>query len=279
MKDFQSRFQSPLGRPLDPRYRSNVLVAVGAVFVGGATGLYNLLASSPLDVGAPTAGIAVFLAWAIARELDPDHSSAALLAMVVAALALPLAPPSLLAAFGILLATRLATGTVGKPIGLVDGVVLIGLGAYLGAGSSTAAVVPALVAGIAISGKRSRLEFGAAAATALAAAASFAVFREGGTDAVIDGIVVLMLVLVGGALAVSLPAKVVQATTDIGDLPIDSWRLGVSRLLVGVTFVVATRIDVSALFATGGAALIAIALDRLLRLGRSDHLDVALTGK
>lgn len=276
MNDLQAIPQSALGRPLDRRFRSNVIVATVSVAIGLASGLYNLLASSPLPFSALTAAISVFLSWAIAREIDPDHAATAYVATALSAFFLFIAVPSLWAAFGILLATRLATGTVGIALGWIEGVVLVGLGAYLGASATTAVVVPALVIGISISGRRSRFELGVAAATALAAATSLAVFRRGIADGAVDGTAVVILVLVVGSLAVMLPTDEVRSTTDIGELPIYEWRLDVSRLLIGATFLIALASDVSLIYATGGAAIIAVAAGRVLRLVRSNqHLIVA----
>ncbi|MDJ0954549.1 MAG: hypothetical protein QNJ81_12800, partial [Acidimicrobiia bacterium] len=58
---------SPLGRPLDFRYRSNIVAVVGAVLVGAFFALYNALAAEPFASAWWSAAGAVFVAWAIAR--------------------------------------------------------------------------------------------------------------------------------------------------------------------------------------------------------------------
>ncbi len=72
-----------LSRIVDPRVLSNV-VALGIAIVAGFAALATRLVDdagmleSFLD--AFGAGIGVFLAWALGRELDPDNNSSALVA-------------------------------------------------------------------------------------------------------------------------------------------------------------------------------------------------------
>ena len=120
---------SALGRPLDPSYRSNVVAIAVAALVGVVFAIYNLTASTPLESSWWTAAVAVFLSWAIAREIDPDRSAAATIAMPLAAIGAAFAAPSLLFAFGVLIGTRLIVGTVGLDLRLVEVLALAAIAA------------------------------------------------------------------------------------------------------------------------------------------------------
>lgn len=124
-----------LGRAIDLNYPSNraiALLSAGAV-VAGAT--YRLLAGELLldsalwGIGA---GLAVFLAWALARELDPDHGLSAFVAagLTVIGLLLP-ALPELLQIFWLLLAVRVVNRSTGLPARLLDSLGVLGLSGWL----------------------------------------------------------------------------------------------------------------------------------------------------
>ena len=75
-------------------YESNVVAVVGALAATILFGGYNLIADAPLQTSWVGAGIGAFLAWAIARELDPDNHTSATIAIVVSTLVSLVAPPS-----------------------------------------------------------------------------------------------------------------------------------------------------------------------------------------
>ena len=109
-----------LSRVVDPRYSSNRLVIVGAAAAALIVSVSSL-AGFDLGSGPLLAAVGVFLAWAIARELDPDQPASAAIAIPLSfVLLLVLGPASLLVSTGILLGTRLATGTVGTPLRPLD---------------------------------------------------------------------------------------------------------------------------------------------------------------
>lgn len=121
-----------LARAVDPRYPTNAAILV---LMAGAFFLAPSLTDPTGDAAQVglAAAIAVFFAWAIARELDPDQELAAFgaVALVVALLLLKsaesLASASL---FWLLLAMRVANRSTGRPATLVDSLVLLAL-AYL----------------------------------------------------------------------------------------------------------------------------------------------------
>lgn len=78
------------------------------------------------------AGFAVFLAWALARELDPDHDVSAFVAaglMLAGLLFFDL--PTLLTLFWVLLLPRIVDRTVGLPARFLDSLAVLGLGSWL----------------------------------------------------------------------------------------------------------------------------------------------------
>jgi len=108
-----------IGRALEPRLRSHRVVLVGAAI--GAVAYLALALATERDVAdAPFAGISVFLAWAVTRELDPDRPHIALWAMPVAFAALVYVVPSALASAVVLIGIRLIAGTVGAAVTRLD---------------------------------------------------------------------------------------------------------------------------------------------------------------
>jgi hypothetical protein len=124
-----------LGRPIDPRYPTNVAISIVSVVVAAGGAVYRIVVGDPwLDgiLWGVGAALAVFLAWALGRELDPDHDLAA---FAGAALALPaliwLGQPAFLAIFWVLLLVRVVDRTVGLPARLLDSLALLGLAGWL----------------------------------------------------------------------------------------------------------------------------------------------------
>ncbi|MGC9372019.1 MAG: hypothetical protein ACP5DY_01735 [Thermovirgaceae bacterium] len=116
-----------LGRKLDPRYKTNLWIAVASVAVvvsaWPATGSF----ASGLGLGA-----GFFLCWALAREVDPLND---LSAFVSAALFLVFSPLydgiDLAVLFWVLLLLRLMSGICGKVPAAFDFAALLGLSGYL----------------------------------------------------------------------------------------------------------------------------------------------------
>ena len=69
--------RTALGRPLDPRYISNVIAVIGALAAGSAFFLFSVVFEEAVAASPLGAAGAVFLAWAIAREIDPDRNGSA----------------------------------------------------------------------------------------------------------------------------------------------------------------------------------------------------------
>lgn len=124
-----------LGRPIDPRYPTNraiVLLSLTVVPAGAITWIIrgaSFLDSIAWGVGA---GLSVFLAWALARELDPDHDLSAFVGVGMMLIALLLFDlPSFLVVLWLLLALRIVNRTSGLPARPLDSLAILGLGVWL----------------------------------------------------------------------------------------------------------------------------------------------------
>ena len=165
--------RSSLGRDVDPRLPSNRLAIVGALLAALATGL-AALAGLEIGLSPFSAALGVFLSWAIARELDPDHPAAAAIALPVSFVLLVLVgPSSLLVSTGLLLGARMTAGTVGTPLRLLDVVGIVALSALLGTSVVGAVGVAAMGVGVLVDEPRREraLAVVGSAAVAFAAAA------------------------------------------------------------------------------------------------------------
>jgi hypothetical protein len=125
-----------LGRiPIDPSYPTNRAVAVltTVVVISGAI-LRLLRGTAPLEslLWGIGVGLAVFLTWALGRELDPDHDLSAFVGAGLVLIALLLVgAPSLLLILWLLLVLRLVNRTTGLPAKPLDSLGVLGLGAWL----------------------------------------------------------------------------------------------------------------------------------------------------
>lgn len=107
---------SGVGRTIDSRYPSNRFILVAAPLAGFGWMVWKLVSEGDLGaafIRALIAGGATFLAWAIARELDPDRPWTAGAAAALAAVVIGAGVPSLLVAGGTLLGARITARTTG----------------------------------------------------------------------------------------------------------------------------------------------------------------------
>ena len=124
-----------IGRPIDPSYPTNRAIALLGVAVGGAGTIVRLLGGSSLIQSvAWGAGVAfaVFFAWALARELDPDYDLSAFVSaglLLVSLLFFEL--PALLVLLWMLLLLRIVNRTTGLPATPLDSLAALGLGGWL----------------------------------------------------------------------------------------------------------------------------------------------------
>lgn len=240
---------SGIGRPIDPHYPSNLFILVVAPLAGLAWMAWKLASEGDwgMALGRGLVGaMATFLAWAIARELDPDRPWTAGVASVLAAAVMGAGTPSLLVSGAVLLAVRIivrSTGLVPRPADLV---VVAGLAAVVGAGNAGLAagvllgVVPAIDR--LLPGEASGASAWVGTAGAAAAVVAAAVWRTlipvpglpDGPEWVIAGVAAV------GLTALARPGRV-TALGDHGGRPLSAVRVRWGRRLAvvgaGLTFV------------------------------------------
>jgi hypothetical protein len=126
------RFTS-IGRSVDPAYPTNraVIWATLLVFLGSLGA--SLLAGRPLlpSVGAGLVrALAVFLGWALGRELDPDHDRSAFVGAALSLLAAyAMGRPGILLLVLVLVLLRIVNRTVGPAARPADSILILGLAA------------------------------------------------------------------------------------------------------------------------------------------------------
>jgi len=128
------RFSS-IGRPIDPDYPSNLAIAalslvatlLGIIYqiLGGQTWLESTFWGVGLGLG-------VFFAWAIGREIDPDHDLSAFIGAGLTLVGVFLwGTPSIISILWLMLCVRIINRTVGLPATMLDSLGVLGLGTWL----------------------------------------------------------------------------------------------------------------------------------------------------
>jgi hypothetical protein len=124
-----------VGRTIDPRCATNLAIALLSAAVVLVAVIARLVAGAPIldailrGVGA---GFSVFFAWALSRELDPDHDLSAFVGAGLMLVALLLADPaSLLLLLWLMLVLRVVNRTTGLTARPLDSLAVLGLGAWL----------------------------------------------------------------------------------------------------------------------------------------------------
>jgi hypothetical protein len=108
------RFRSHVLRPIDPTDPWNRAILI-LTAVAGATGVYLTVAHDREPLLAIGAAGSSFLAWALARELDPDHQVPAIALAILAGVWALLGYEVVLLPFvGLLMAARIVVGTTGR---------------------------------------------------------------------------------------------------------------------------------------------------------------------
>lgn len=225
-----------LGRALSWKYPSHRLAFLGSA-VAGAIGFFlHARRAGEWDlVGGLLIGVGVFLAWACARELDPDQNATAVLALLLAA---PLAiwdRPALLLVVVALQGLRLMAGTVGGTLKLADyGAILVGA-AIVGSRPEGWGILLLLLAAVLVAHPRLYLllALGVLGVGALSAVLLDASLREkvGGDHMWVWPLVALI------ALVVSLRVVAVASKTDVGKKPLSLARVRAARFFGGLVVV------------------------------------------
>lgn len=231
-----------LGRPIDPRYPTNLAIAVLALVVatGGTvwrliTGL-SFLESTLWGIGA---GLVLFLTWALGRELDPDHDLSAFVGGGLAVIALLLFDlPSFLLVFWLLLVLRIVSRTTGLPARPLDSLAVLGLGSWLTwQGEWMVGLVTAiafLLDGLLSPRHRAHLLL---SGLAFLTTVALSIFR--GDLAMESGptmsVVVLSLVVAGLFLVVIVTTRELQAVGDVTGSPLHPRRVQAAQVLALLT--------------------------------------------
>jgi hypothetical protein len=124
-----------IGRPIDPNYPTNRVIAILAALVALVATVLKLttgLALLQSAIWGLSAGLAIFLTWAICRELDPDNDLSAFVAVGWALIGLIFwGLPNAGSLFWILLAVRVVNRTTGLSATLFDSLGVTALGSWL----------------------------------------------------------------------------------------------------------------------------------------------------
>lgn len=258
---------SSLGRDIDPSVPSNRLAIAGAVTAALVAGLAGLL---DLEIGFTpvSAAVGVFLSWAIARELDPDHPATAVIALPISlVLLILLGPSSLILSTAVLLGLRMTAGTVGTPLRSLDIVGIIALSALLGTGMIGVVGVAAMGVGVLVDEPRRKraMAIVATGATLFTVAVLVSGVERVWTTPDATGWAILVI----GALATLLviPAASPASSTDRRTGRVRRGRVTATRVVAGIAFLVAFVLaggtGIAALAGTAIAALVGAAIRRI----------------
>ncbi|AKB25325.1 hypothetical protein MSMTP_1856 [Methanosarcina sp. MTP4] len=239
-----SRFSS-IARPIDPNYPTNRAILILTLFVIFASAGFQVLSGIPpvkvLIPGIRT-GIYVFLAWALARELDPDNELSAFTAAFLACVALLYFPvPGLLASVLFLLLIRILNRSTGLPAKSFDSLVILLLSGWLalqenwifGATAAAAFFLDSRLS----EPKRQQLFFAGAAALTSA----FTLLRElktglwgGGvseaTPLQVTGLILILLIPAIFFVPHILASRKIKSKGDRNGLPLDPGRIQAAQV-------------------------------------------------
>ena len=201
------------------------------------SGKIDLLATASTAIG-------VFLAWAIARELDPDHPGTASIAMVAATIFALLGPPATAVVGVLLIAIRILVGTVGVPLRPGDLLVLIAAAGYAGSRPEGWAAAGALVIAAAVAHRRRHRWL---PTTLGGVALTMAVVVSPGASIGLAAPlpVALIAFAVVGAAVVGRPAAV-ASTTDVAGQPISADRVTAGRATAALVVIATGLLGVAA---------------------------------
>ena len=211
---------SSIARPLEPQYPTNLAVLILLPLIAIGLAVFSVVYYSAPTMEAVVTGLsgamAAFLAWALARELDPDRNQAAFVAMGLAVLAIGFGfAPDLWVTASILMSIRVVAA------------------AFL-SGAWWVALVAA--AAIAIDGWLDRcrpvvfLSSGLALTIALAAIAVTG-WDMSAMESLLRGWIVAALVVGGVAIAMMLTCPPVKSVCDATGDPLNRRRIQIGASL------------------------------------------------
>ncbi len=231
-----------LARMVDPTVPGNrnaiiggVLALVGYIVVA----LLGETSSEDAFIDGGLFALGVFLAWALAREIDPDRQHSGTLAMVGAALSMAvMGIPSLLALAGVMLGARILLGSTGLSLTYGDALSLAGvagLAAFftqawlVGVGLFAAVLVTAFLS----DGKPLPLYVGAGAVGIATVGGVLLVdeFSYGWGQELVP-LVLAVAMMLAYAVVMMLSSAAVVSLTDFNNKPMSAQRLIAARAFV-----------------------------------------------
>ncbi len=219
-----------IGRSLQPDLRSHRIAFAGAVLTSVSYAAFAV-ATERAPTDAPIAGIVVFIAWAVGRELDPDRPNVAAWSMPIAFAASIYDLPSALASAVALIGIRLIAGTVGAAVTWVDVAVFAFLGFVAGSTSVLWIVALVLVIWLWTAPEVGRLRH--VALGSLIAGVAVALYLFEPQDAVITQDAYILAAVVGAVMMLAMRPSAVISTTDARTGSVHEGRVGLARKAAG----------------------------------------------
>lgn len=224
-----------LGRPLDPAHRSNRLAMTFTILSGVSAVISTWLVNGNPDfIGSGAVALGVFLAWAIAREIDPDRPRSATVAMLLAWSVALVVPPALLAVGVILLGARILAGTVGGRLKTTDYFVLTGASAVAASQPVAWPAIGILIYAVWKERSSPRWPLWAMTGGALIVALGSEAVPQPGIPGVGAGLLLFGVIVVGFARR---QATMVRSMCDTGDRVVDARAVSRARLAAIVAVV------------------------------------------
>lgn len=258
-----------LVRPFDLSKTSNRISVLGPVLVAlGSLGWDIATGHSPEIVDAAWAAITAFLAWATARELDPDRPHTATLAMALAALAAVIGVwevPLVVSAI-VLLGLRVLVGSVGGDLKPGDLVLIVGLATFAGSRLEGWVVVLLLALGL-LDSRPPGYPYALGAMLVGAGLSGFLV-GVGLPDGSGPDEVYLWALITIAAIPLAVRRTKIRSRTDIFDHPISWPNVRAARVMAGFVVIgglLASTDNEVVLLVPVFAGLIATALVRTFR--------------
>ncbi|MFP4563289.1 MAG: hypothetical protein ACLFRY_08245 [Spirochaetia bacterium] len=274
--------RTALGRPVDFSWTTNIIItaAAGVAFLGGITA--QLALRQPVwdsFVWGFRFSLGLFLAWALGREIDPEHDISALIG---AALAVPaiivFGTPMILGGFWLLVALRIVVRTAGPKPGAVEAAIVTALALWLSYRYSRLYGCAAVILFIfdALLPPRNKLSFLFAGISAAGTAViTLFLVDAAGTFVLSRAMGILILGLIAAVLFLILTERHVHARSDDGSHPLSRKRIRAAHigcLVLGVLLIYQTGpsgfIDTIPLIAAIAGAVLYRPLGLIRRRGR-----------
>lgn len=219
-----------LGRSLEPRLRSHRIVLAGALV---SAVVYAAIASATGRElpDALIAAIAVFIAWAIGRELDPDRPQVAAWTMPLALGAVMYDMPSALASAVALIGVRVVAGTIGAAVTWVDIAALALLGFLSGSEPVLWIVGLTLAIWLMTLPEVGSLRF--AGLASLVAGMGLGLWLAEPSSVEITRNAYLLAAAGGAVMMLAMRPSTVISVTDARTGPVDAGRIGLARKVAG----------------------------------------------